>query len=98
MRAQTLTLDTVLHRRRWRAERGVLLAALRRGGRRWAPLAQLVGADLPGRGAAGSIRISMGAALTVGLLSPSPRGRSRCGSPSTWPCPPPRPPCSSSPR
>jgi hypothetical protein len=69
MRAQTLTLDTVLHRRRWRAERGVLLAALRRGGRRWAPLAQLVGADLPGRGAAGSIRISMGAALTVGLLA-----------------------------
>ncbi|MFT2751801.1 hypothetical protein [Clavibacter sp. Sh2088] len=69
MRAQTLTLDTVLHRRRWRAERGVLLALLRRGGRRWAPLAQLVGADLPGRSTAASIRISMGAALAVGLLA-----------------------------
>ncbi|WP_435092633.1 hypothetical protein [Clavibacter michiganensis] len=69
MRAQTLTLDTVLHRRRWRAERGVLLALLRRGGRRWALPAQLVGADLPGRGTAGSIRISMGAALAVGLLA-----------------------------
>ncbi|WP_043672881.1 hypothetical protein [Clavibacter michiganensis] len=69
MRAQTVTLDTVLHRRRWRSERGVLLALLRRGGHRWTLLAQLVGADLPGRGTAASIRISMAAALAVGLLA-----------------------------